>query len=87
MHVYERQSDNGLKLVQNIPEVHTGIDNFQLTHAGDALLVGAHPVPYKIMRHLRDPKFKAPSSVSDNWLFDMRVISLTLFPCCYHFVA
>lgn len=63
MRVYERQNDNGLKLVQNVPEVYTSIDNFMLSQAGDALLAGCHPIPYKIMGHLMDPRNRSPSSV------------------------
>ncbi|KAK3773552.1 hypothetical protein RRG08_022263 [Elysia crispata] len=64
MQVYQTQSDNGLKLIQDIPEVHTSIDNFQFSSSGDALLAGAHPIPYKILLHNKDPHSKAPSSAS-----------------------
>ncbi|GFN87032.1 serum paraoxonase/arylesterase 2-like [Plakobranchus ocellatus] len=63
MHVYETQKDYGLKLVQNVPEVHTGLDNLQKTQSGDALLAGAHPIPYKMLAHLGIIDTRAPSSV------------------------
>ncbi|GFS10530.1 serum paraoxonase/arylesterase 2 [Elysia marginata] len=63
MHVYEIQKDNGLKLVQQVPEVHFSIDNLLLTQSGDALLTGAHSIPHKILTHLSDPHHRAPSSV------------------------
>ncbi|GFN87033.1 serum paraoxonase/arylesterase 1 [Plakobranchus ocellatus] len=63
MHVYETQKDYGLKLVQVVPELHTGLDNFQMTQSGDALLAGAHPILYKIFAHMGDVVSRAPSSV------------------------
>ena len=62
--VYERQKDNGLKLVQQVSEVATVADNFQLTPSGDALVVGAHPFHSQLAAHVNDPTNKAPSSVS-----------------------
>jgi len=64
IHVYRREEDNSLTLVQSIP-THTIPDNLHLSQDGGTLYAGCHPIVHKLFEHAEDPQKspKAPAQV------------------------
>ncbi|XP_035829748.1 serum paraoxonase/arylesterase 2 [Aplysia californica] len=62
VHVYKREKDNSLALVQ-VVSFHSSLDNLHLSQDGKTLYIGAHPIAFKAMGHMADPPLRAPSQV------------------------